>query len=78
MEFISAPDIADIAHEFILSVRCWASGDFLGALGARPETERKEIVDELFRRMEAEARAEPTLYKNDYLVAHMMMQKICE
>ena len=70
--------VAEIARGYILSIRTWGSGDFLGALSSRPEAERREIVDKLFRRMEAQVRAELTLHRNDYLVAHIMMQKTCE
>ena len=77
--FSSDPKIvADLAREFVMSMRAWGSGDFLAALSSRPETERRLIVDELFLRLEALVRAEPTLYNNDYPVAHIMMRKISE
>ena len=61
-----------------MSVRPWASGDFLAALSSRPETERREIVDELFQRFEAQVRAEPTLHKQESPTAYIMLQKISE
>ena len=61
-----------------MSVRAWASGDFLEALTSRPETERKEIMDDFFQRMEVQFRAEPTLHKEDSPTAYIMMQKIIE
>ena len=64
-----------MAHEFVASTRPWTKGDFLQALSSRPETERKEIVDELFLRMEAQIRDEPTVHKTDLPVVHIMTQK---
>ena len=61
-----------------MSKPAWGSGDFLEALSSRPRTERKEIVDELFQRLETQVRAEPTLHKEDLPVAHIMMRKISE
>ena len=57
--------LAVFAHDLVMSVRPWVSGDFLAALSSRPEMERKEILDDVFQRMEAQFRAEPTLHKQD-------------
>ena len=70
--------VVDLAHAFVMSIRAWGSGDFLAALSSRPEAEGREIVDELFLRLEAQVRAEPTLHRKDYPVAHVMMRKISE
>ena len=70
--------MAEVARELVTCVRPWASGDFLAALSSRPETEREEIVDDLFQRMEAQFRAGPTLHKEDSPTAFIMMQKISE
>ena len=59
-----------------MSIRPWASGDFLAALYSRPEAERRGIVDDLFQRMEAQFRAEPTLHKEDSPVIYIMMRQI--
>ena len=67
--------VAEMAREFVVSKRPWASGDFLAALSSRPERERMEIVDELFQRMEAQVRPDPTAHWQDFLVAHIMIQK---
>ena len=61
-----------------MSIRPWANGDFLAALSSRPEAERREIVDELFQRFEAQIRAEPTLHKEDSPTVYIMLQKISE
>ena len=64
-----------MAHEYVASVRPWASGDFLAALSSRPETQRREIVDEHFKRVEALVRAEPTVHKQDMHVVHITIHK---
>ena len=61
-----------------MSIQTWGRGNFLAALSSRQETERKEIVDDLFSRTEAQLRAEPNFYGHDIPVAHIMMRKICE
>ena len=68
--------IAERAHEVVMAFQSWGRGDFLAALSSRPEAERREIVDELFSRMEAKVRAEPTRYIPDHPVVNIMMQKI--
>ena len=76
---ISDPEIVGgIVHEFVMYIQTWGRGDFLAALSSRPDTERKKIVDDLFARMETQVRAEPTFYRHDTPVAHIMMRKICE
>ena len=78
-EIVPDPEIvADLAHEFVMSKRAWGSGIFLEALSTRPDRERREIVDELFRRLEAQVRAEPTLHKEDLPVAYIMTRKMSE
>ena len=67
--------VAEFAHDLVMSVRPWISGDFVAALSSRPETERKDIVDDLFQRMEAQFRAEPTFHKQDCPTAFIMMRK---
>ena len=74
---LSDPQIVDnLVHEFATSFRTWGSGDFLAASSSRPEIERREIVDELFQRLEALVKTEPTLHKNDLPVAYIMLQKM--
>ena len=71
------PDVvAEFAHDLVMSVRPRVSGDFLAAQSSRPETERKKIVDDLFQRMEAQFRAEPTIHKQDCPTAFIMMREI--
>ena len=70
--------VTEWAHGFMMSVRAWASGDFLEALSSRPETERNEIMDDFFQRMEVQFRAEPTLHKEDSPTAYILMKKISE
>ena len=70
--------VAGLTHKFVMFIRTWGSGDFLAAISSRPETERREIVDELFQRLEAQVRTEPTRHRIDYPFAHMMLQKIIE
>ena len=57
--------IAKLTHEFVMHSRPWTSGDFLAALSSRPKTEKREIVDELFLRIEAQFRDEPTMFNQD-------------
>ena len=78
-EFAPDPEVvAVLAHEFVMSKRAWGGGIFLAALSSRPETERKQIVDEYFQRLEAQIRAEPTLHKEDLPTAYIMMRKVSE
>ena len=70
------PDIiAERAHEVVMAAQSWARGVFLAALPSRPETDKTEIVDELFCRMEAQVKDDPTRYAPDHPVVHIMMQK---
>ena len=76
---VSDPDaVASLVHEFVMSIRAWGSGDFHAALSSRSETERGQIVDELFQRMETQVRADPTVHKNDLPVAYIMVQKLSD
>ena len=76
LSFSDPQIVANLAHEFATSFRTWGSGDFLAALYSRLEIERREIVDELFQRLEALVKTEPTLHKNDLPVAYIMLQKM--
>ena len=71
-------NVAECAHELVMSIRPWTSGDFLAALSSRPEAERRGIVDDLFQRMEARFQAEPTLHKEDCPTIYIMMRKILD
>ena len=70
--------VAELIHGFVMAMRTWSSGDFLAALSSRPETERKEIVDDLYQRWEDQVRTEPTVHRLDMPVAHIMMRKTSE
>ena len=70
--------VADLAQRFVETIRTWSSTPFLNALSSRPESERREIVVELFRRLEAKVKAEPTLYHDKTPRVTIIVRKVKE
>ena len=70
--------VADLVHRFVETIRTWSSTPFLTALSSRRESERREIVVELFRRLEVKVKADPTLYHDKTPRVTIVVQKVKE
>ena len=70
--------VADLARRFVETIRTWSSTPFLNAMSSRPETERMEVVEELFRRLEAKVKAEPMLYQDKTPRVTIVVRKVQE
>jgi hypothetical protein len=61
---------------YVPTLRTWSNSTFLSALSStRSEAERAAVVDELFRRYEAEVAAAPELHGMDYVHCYMHIEK---
>ena len=48
---------------FLIETAPWGRGDLVVALSSRSETERREIVNDLLLRVEAQVKTEPSLHR---------------
>ena len=64
------------AKWYVPTTRTWSNSVFRSALdSSRSEAEKDEIVDEMFRRYEADVAVAPQDHGMDYIHAHIHIQK---
>ena len=67
------------ANRYIESLRTWGNSTYRAGLhSSRSEEEKDQIVDELYRRYEADVAAAPEDHGADYVHAYMWIEKTSE